>query len=359
MTPRASKPCLWSESTISESSSYDEDFGQVVEIQTLSPASTNSTTESTVASFMRNEEADDIAPTTESSSSSLYSSILSSMAGAGTAALVTAFAWKLPYWTQGELAKQTFIHAGYHYNAEHSFFDHTAWTYVTDYLLAMVMVWWTIQLSKPSSDFSFAGRSLLASYAFSVTCGGLCHQYLYTVHDRSQLLFRGLWTLCVGCVTLASTWMGLLTSAAMRDAQHTKPTWMPYLPDSFWKAYGSVTTIVCICGGTSYQRPACDTFIAGITQFPSTFYAVAYFLAVAPHWTWRARLVAAIAWLGNAPLLPLYPILLHYTTWSLATINTFLHCWLLTVWSLQGWSLHRVVQTQVDGAVSARKEKAL
>lgn len=55
-----------------------------------------------------------------------------------------------------------------------------------------------------------------------------------------------------------------------------------------------------------------------------------------------------IGFIGNAPLLPLYPLLVQYTDWTLASINTLLHSWLLVMWGMQGLSLWHVCDVVDD-----------
>jgi hypothetical protein len=53
----------------------------------------------------------------------------------------------------------------------------------------------------------------------------------------------------------------------------------------------------------------------------------------------RYRIMYYVGFIGNAPLLPLYPLLVQYTDMSLAGINTLLHSWLMAMWGMQGISL--------------------
>lgn len=95
-------------------------------------------------------------------------------------------------------------------------------------------------------------------------------------------------------------------------------------------------------GYISFKRPACDIFIAGITQFPPTFYCMG--ALGLRNWPKRGdvaavkgespidlvrlsyRLMYYVGFIGNAPLLPMYPLLVQYTDMSLGGINTLLHC---------------------------------
>ena len=105
----------------------------------------------------------------------------------------------------------------------------------------------------------------------------------------------------------------------------------------FWPVYGTYMVATCAMGYISFKRPACDIFIAGGTQFPCTFYC----LGALGLRKWNKsknetsspigyvrlpyRLMYYIGFIGNAPLLPMYPLLVQYSGLSLAGINTLLH----------------------------------
>jgi hypothetical protein len=135
-------------------------------------------------------------------------------------------------------------------------------------------------------------------------------------------------------------------------------------------------------GYMSFKRPACDIFIAGITQFPTTFYclgalglrkwpsssavsatnavpvvssssssttttttstssstAIEKSSSLIGHVHLPYRIMYYVGFIGNAPLLPMYPLLVQYSGMSLAGINTLLHSWLMIMWGMQGVSL--------------------
>jgi hypothetical protein len=219
---------------------------------------------------------------------------------------------------------------------------------------------------------------LLFCYGVSVIAGGLAHQFYLTLDDRNTLGFRCLWTICVGTVALASIPMGLSGSQVVRQFQLLEETrsastknsnsslikYLTVIPDAFWWSFGICVTAVCVWGGISFQRPACDIFIAGITQTPSTFYMMVIFGLVSQQYPassssssnslstpansskvqlW-ARIMGVIGFILNAPLLPMYPLLIQYTDWSLASVNTLLHTWLCVAWSMQGISLRHVAR---------------
>lgn len=267
------------------------------------------------------------------------------LAGMVTAAAVLAFSVVLPHWLAPETAQDTYHHAGYDYDVALSHFDNSPWTYVTDYQLATIMVllaWKLPVANQPKSDLAAHSQGLLLCYAVSVAAGGLAHQFYTNLEERNSLSFRLLWTLCIGTVTFASGFMGMIGSALAK--QDVDLPYLPVVPKSYWISYASCLTLWCAAGGMSHQRPACDTFIAGITQSPSTFYVMAILARglLTQGIPLVTRLQGMIGFIFNAPLLPLYPFLLHHTTWSLATVNTFLHAWLLVAWGNQGWCLATV-----------------
>ena len=259
-------------------------------------------------------------------------------------------------------AARTYVPAWYKYDLENTLFDNTSWTYNTDYVLTVVMtilavkcIRSTANCDKTNAD-SFRLRvysaSLLICYAISTLAGGWSHQHFTSLESLNTLKFRLFWIVCVGNVSFASCYMGLIGREVQRifgvkDAIPLGPAW-------FWPLYGLYMFGACAFGYISFKRPACDIFIAGITQFPSTIYCLgALGLRAWPSSRDRTsakatamervrllyRLVYYVGFIGNAPLLPLYPILVQFTIWSLAGVNTFLHCWLMVMWGMQGLSL--------------------
>ncbi|CAB9527979.1 expressed unknown protein [Seminavis robusta] len=285
-----------------------------------------------------------------------------------TSCIVTLFSLYFPFWLAPQAAKKTYNLAFYQYNQDAlHHFDTTAWTYGTDYGLATVMVYFSyklyrqIQRQQPStapSRFCQHSWGLLLGYAASTTAGAVAHQYYATRQDRNTWHFRLLWTICVGTVTYASAPMGSIASEMARQFQPhmTTSTLLTryVIPETFWKVFGIVTTAVCAFGWFSYQRPACDIFIAGITQFPSSFYVIAAIFqigrdpAVAAFVTPTMQWMGMLAFIGNAPLLPLYPLLVQYTDWSLANVNTFLHTWLFVTWSMQAMTVINMEKAMAD-----------
>lgn len=320
------------------------------------------------------------------------------------------FSLYFPFVLAPHAATATYHTAFYHYDATKSLFDNTVWTYGTDYALAIIMSILAAAIlsnrtstqqrhqksSSQSTSSSAAAAaqattnqlcnrsaSLLLLYGASVTAGGLSHHFFVSVESRNTLWFRCLWSLCVGTVCAASCSMGMAGSTMirlyqqeqqqkMRMEQKTKATSTslttclllkaPVVSDLFWLCYGLTVTVICVLGWMSFQRPACDIFIAGITQSPPTFYCMLFFFLVdnndnknneqykVQRW---AKLVGLVGFILNAPLLPMYPLLVQYTDWSLASVNTLLHSWLCVAWCMQGISMRHVIQ------VLARRQKII
>jgi hypothetical protein len=292
------------------------------------------------------------------------------LGGAVTAAGMVAFSVWLPFFLAPEAASKTYHWAFYSYDADISHFDNTAWTYGTDYALAVVTGSLALSIlgysSKNNRSLCWRSAGLLLSYCASVTAGGLSHQFYLDLEARNSASFRFLWTICVGTVTFASIPMGLAGSKVLQQFQTQHPTachpllkQLPVLSDVFWWVFGLAVTAVCVWGGLSFQRPACDIFLAGITQTPSSFYIMIFYALVDhPKVQKWARMVGFVGFISNAPLLPMYPLLCQYTDWSLGSINTLLHCWLCVSWGMQGISLRHMVWAlqQVDDVDTKRQK---
>jgi hypothetical protein len=307
-------------------------------------------------------------------SSGYYQTLCSVASGGVAAAAMVGFSLWFPFFLAPVAASKTYDWAFYLYEPEISHFDNTVWTYGTDYALAVIMLFSVISILRYSrADFTdklaIRSASLFLGYCISVTAGGYSHQFYTTLESRNSLSFRILWTICVGTVTSASCAMGMSGSEAIRLYQQ-RPTCtplmakLPIIPDSFWISFGLAITAVCAWGGLSFQRPACDIFIAGITQTPSSFYLMIYFyLADHAKVALSTRVFGMVGFIFNAPLLPMYPLLIQYTDWSLASVNTLLHCWLCVAWTMQAKSLREVTQALVaerdEKVAYVRAEKSL
>jgi phage terminase large subunit-like protein len=208
------------------------------------------------------------------------------------------------------------------------------------------------QLVLLQQQHIFYSRAMLLTYMLSVLAGGIAHQYFTTLQSRNHTAgaFRFLWTVCVGSVTAASGFMGSIGAVWARydgqQEQRRRRVVVVVLNEQFWMAYAVVVTAVVVAGGWSYQRPAADIFVAGITQFPSTFYIMYLLYTGLP--TLRLskawRYAGLVAFIANAPLLPAYPLLCVYATQhlSLGQVNLILHSNLLLAWCGQGRVLRAV-----------------
>ena len=258
------------------------------------------------------------------------------------------------------VAVKTYIPAAYAYTTDETRFDNSSWTWGTDYLLTIAMgVLGYFILNAPgqsSKRLKLYSAALLACYGLSTLAGGYAHQTIHGVEMLNTSTFRILWIVCVGNVSFASCWMGLIGREVVRIFG-SQP--IPLGPWYFWPFYGAFMTGACAAGYMSFKRPACDIFIAGITQFPSTFYCLGGLMMAARNNLMRKKVATNgtaichlvdnvllryrtmyyVGFIGNAPLLPMYPLLVQYTDMTLAGINTLLHTWLLIMWGMQGLSL--------------------
>jgi hypothetical protein len=257
------------------------------------------------------------------------------------------FSQWFPFILTPEAASKTYLPAFYHYDPALSHFDNSAWTFGTDYVLMVVMALLgysclTVSTSIETRSLRFRSAGLLMCYAISVAAGGWAHQHFTTLESRNTLRFRILWTVCVGAVTAAGGFMGSC-AAEVASKFHV----FSRVPEALWFGFGLGTTLVCMFGGLSYQRPACDIFVAGTTQSPPTFFLMAVVGATmtreACPISFSYKLVCLVGFIANAPLLPMYSLLVQYTDWSLAAVNTLLHCWLMVAWTKQALSLRHFV----------------
>jgi hypothetical protein len=282
---------------------------------------------------------------------------------------------------QSQAGRDTFLHAGFNYDEINTFFDNTFLTYGTDYMITVCMLYAAYKClfatsignidgrelksdSLGSRDLRISSSLLFLSYGLSVLAGGVAHQFYVKLEDLNSIAFRILWTVCVGCVTAAGGFMGACGSAIyfrlnQSMSQEMVRFRMVHIPYSYWIFYGGCMTIWCILGGISYKRPACDIFVAGTTQFVPTVYVVMTVLSV--RWPSRGvtkspqlqnhteviklmrqgfRLCIIIGFFLNAPLLPMYPLMVQYTSLSLGVVNALLHLNLTFAWGLQAMSVH-------------------
>jgi len=335
-----------------------------------------------VATDISDESSKDTIPQNNETTAHFTSSLKAFLLVAFISVAIMEFSLWFPFVIPGvaSAAVKTYEPAWYKYDVDHTEFDNTAWTYGTDYLLTVVMAVLAIKclMASAPDDCPKKNRaslrlrrysaSLLICYGLSTLAGAWAHQHFTSIDSLNTMRFRVLWYLCVGNVSFASCYMGLIG----REVQQVFGVQgvVPLGPWWFWPAYGSYMAAACGLGYISFKRPACDIFIAGITQFPSTFYC----LATLGLRKWPSsktvgdstskespiglvrlsyRIMFYIGFIGNAPLLPMYPLLVQYSGLSLAGINTILHSWLMIMWGLQGISLLHLCK-----AMSSYKPKA-
>jgi len=261
--------------------------------------------------------------------------------------------------------------ANYVYDPSQHAFDNTIWTYGTDYALASItgaFALWILHTSNRSSrddhkPLARISATMMILYSMSTLAGAIGHQFFLTIESRNTLVFRLLWTTCVGTVFLAPCAMGIIGNECLRIFQ-PRPSCspllksMPRLTDTYWTIYGLVGTICCAIGIMSFQRPAVDIFIAGTTQTPCTFYCMGFlYLVEHPGFSKPMRIGGLVGFIMNAAMLPLYPFLIVNLGWSLAVTNTLLHTNLCVAWSLQGLVLQRVVKAVVEESEETRTKK--
>lgn len=309
-----------------------------------------------------------------------------------TAAFASWFPFVIPYTHAPLYYQQT----SYVYDAEHTKFDNTPLTYVTDYLVALWMLWGCIDMYRISQQIALVphqtkGRNwdhlkstaqitsmLLGSYAISVIFGGVSHQFFVSLEMLNTLAFRIMWSVTVGMVTAASGFIGAIGSYF---ALYFKPqVELPIMPNWFWAYFGFYLTLVCWAGGMSFYRPAVDIFIAGTAQFTPTMYTVLVILTrkyetestlftksmqngnpdstknpllpasgaikTAPVKQW-IRIFFVVAFFLNAPLLPVYPEML-WNGLELGVVNAILHSNLALAWGLQYLSIKWICESQLS-----------
>jgi len=235
--------------------------------------------------------------------------------------------------------------ASFSYDAKFTQFDNTAYTYMTDYVLGVIMFICYLKVRQYENNNDVSKNSLMSNlkrllfcYCISVMSGGVGHQFFTSVPDMLNTgAFRVLWTLCVGTVTLAGGFIGAMGSYLAKQQQT-----IPRISELFWYSYGIVLTIFLAFGGMSMKRPACDIFIAGTTQTLPTVY-----LALNAWHSCKKALnnqlpLLFYAFFSNAPLLPLYPIMAVYFNMELCYVNTILHCNLAIAWSSQFVAVRRL-----------------
>eukprot|EP00980_Cylindrotheca_fusiformis_P015564 scaffold4445_cov132-Cylindrotheca_fusiformis.AAC.7 len=207
-----------------------------------------------------------------------------------------------------------------------------------------VLSWsiWRVSSSTSSNRrMGMRAASLYILYMTTVTIGGMCHQIYTSVESLNTLSFRILWTLCVLTIPLGSISMGLCASEIVHKFQRerlcsSRFDMIPLVPDIFWWVYGLCVTAFAASGRMSFHRPACDFFVVAVTQSPPTFYMVGIlFLLDYPKVKVYMRVMGVAGFTLNTPLLPIFPLLIQHTDWTLGNVNTLLHLCLTVTWSME------------------------
>jgi len=234
---------------------------------------------------------------------------------------------------------------------------------------------------RSAKDFytlRFLSTSLLTCYCISVSFGGYAHQNYLTLESLNTNSFKIVWIICVGTVTLAGGFIGAIGTELGKTLQGMNHrVKVPILPQYFWAMWGLYLTAECARGSISFKRPACDIFIAGTTQTIPTFYTL--LMLHSCYWkqapstkrmgefhmlsklqtlvpnALRAKIT--FAFLLNAPLLPLYPILLSFGL-KLGSVNAILHMNLFIAWGSQYRTLYHFVKA-LQEAFDFSSEKKL
>eukprot|EP00560_Eucampia_antarctica_P009818 CAMPEP_0197830206 /NCGR_PEP_ID=MMETSP1437-20131217/6795_1 /TAXON_ID=49252 ORGANISM="Eucampia antarctica, Strain CCMP1452" /NCGR_SAMPLE_ID=MMETSP1437 /ASSEMBLY_ACC=CAM_ASM_001096 /LENGTH=309 /DNA_ID=CAMNT_0043432421 /DNA_START=390 /DNA_END=1322 /DNA_ORIENTATION=- len=278
-----------------------------------------------------------------------------------------------------EASRKTFMHASYKYDAINTYFDNTIWTWGTDYMLAVLMMYGAIKClfatqsatgetnNDATRPIRFLSLALLTAYSMSVFCGGIAHQYYDTLESLNTRSFQILWSLCLGSVTFATAYMGMIAAEICSNLKNNTDKnrvlfHVPIIPNWAWLFYGCYMTFFCVSGDFSCKRPASDIFIAGITQLAPTLYCEIVMLSrrwsdacifeakaspstrdiVADGIKAKYRCMYYIGFILNAPLLFFYPLAVQYTSISLGILNATLHLNLCFAWGMQAISLHHI-----------------
>ena len=274
------------------------------------------------------------------------------------------FASILPSIFSPNYAHLYYIPANYYYTKANCHFCNTVWTWGTDYIIAVYMArsaYLCLQRSKntttQSSSIRRSSSLLFSLYCISVLSGGIGHQYYTKVEEMNSLSFRILWFICVGSVCMAGGIIGIIGTKFGRACNVDKDN---ILPEHFWIGYGMIMALACANGLMSYQRPACDIFMAGTTQCAPTFYNIyimfnIYLLKQQKSTNEQMKkhslytyLKYTFSYLLNCPPLPIYTILLRAQI-PTSVINTYLHANLFFTWNCQGYFIRYFIDLLEDG----------
>jgi len=145
-----------------------------------------------------------------------------------TAFLLPSLLHQLPFLAD---TASLYVPCWYVYDASNTHFDNTAYTYATDYAIAVFMGYGAVTTSRCSrSKLRDRTVGLLTCMCVSVTMGGFCHQFFVGGYEAlNEVTFRLLWSVCVGTVTMAGAYIGSIGSQVRRNEprRHELPAIMP------------------------------------------------------------------------------------------------------------------------------------
>ncbi len=268
--------------------------------------------------------------------------------------ITTAVSYSLPQ----AISSSLYNPAAYTYDSTTKF-DNTPLTYATDYIIAAEMILLAVCILRnvKESSLKSSSISLLFLYCLSVVAGGLSHQYYTTLESLNKASFRFMWTIVVGCTTMAGAFIGMAGSSYSNLTHLTKRYHVLTIPNWFWLLYGTALTALVPYGALSMKRPAADIFIAGVTQTPPTVYLViSLWSSRHPRSKTFGVITLTIGALLNAPLLPLYPALVNAGL-SLGVVNAILHSWLFVAWGMQGLGYSCAISEEEGGEEGGVKKE--
>jgi hypothetical protein len=303
------------------------------------------------------------------------------LAFALSTAITAIVCWQLPPLIANLFnLDDVYIPANWEYDKAETKFDHSAYTYITDYFLSLLTGGISICALRSCGASPLRSRvvGLMLCYCLSTLMGGLCHQFSSPYNSD----FPVLWTIVVGTVTTGGGIIGSIGSA-LNEIAKSQPSFASRfkfvtVPEWVWILHAIGLTVFVATGGISFKRPAADIFIAGITQVPSSAYVVIVLLSnkwqagvdsVVPEESTessaterntqstlekrqrkiiKGQLMVTVGFVFNAPLLPLYPILVTNGL-TLGHTNTILHSFLAVAWGLQGFGLRHFAEAYPVG----------
>ena len=190
------------------------------------------------------------------------------------------------YWLPKIVSKDLYVEAHYTYDIS-TRFDNSFLTWGTDYMLAILTGGGALYTFLTTGPSALRSRCcfMLISCCVSVTVGGIAHQYFLHLDDLNTFQFRLLWSICVGFVVLTGGLIGSIGSHLLKlshllcDHNLNVSSRFKVIPEWLWMIWVIFFSLIVFLGGFSMKRPACDIFIAGITQtIPSSEFLLCLFV---------------------------------------------------------------------------------